>query len=274
MKVYKYVSEASFKLILDGQRIGFSHPRDFNDFFDRPWISPEHFLHPAPDIPGIPDTERKRKAQNVADRWNAHPISSFTRTHDNALMWAHYADNHKGVCIEFDTALANIASMDLLIPIQFGSVIYVKRPYRPIPGTVTPDEFTNQLPRLGDDRFAIDNYERLQRLLLTKPIAWSYEEEIRVVGPSTEMMQWGGLNQTPDGKWSRYTKGDGTKGYGLLMQPGAITRVFLGLRYPVEQTHPLRALSYDYGFKIMHARETPISGFEIDFYDDPYHQPA
>lgn len=29
-------------------------------------------------------------------------ISCFTTKHDNFLMWSHYGDNHRGVCLEFD----------------------------------------------------------------------------------------------------------------------------------------------------------------------------
>ncbi|MGG6325606.1 DUF2971 domain-containing protein [Vibrio cholerae] len=36
------------------------------------------------------------------DVFKEHGIISFSETHDNLLMWAHYADNHSGIVVGFD----------------------------------------------------------------------------------------------------------------------------------------------------------------------------
>ena len=40
--------------------------------------------------------------QHFLDDLEQFGISCFTTKHDNFLMWSHYADNHRGVCLEFD----------------------------------------------------------------------------------------------------------------------------------------------------------------------------
>jgi len=80
-------------------------------------------------------------------------ICSFTQNFENELMWAHYADNSKGVCFEFDfTTIENIES-------TLKQVTYTN---------VTP--IANEL-----------TLEELHRLFTIKREAWSYEEEWRLL---------------------------------------------------------------------------------------------
>lgn len=30
-------------------------------------------------------------------------VACFSRSHDNILMWSHYADGHSGICVEFES---------------------------------------------------------------------------------------------------------------------------------------------------------------------------
>lgn len=40
--------------------------------------------------------------QKVKDARNSALISCFSQRYDSILMWSHYGDKHKGICIEFD----------------------------------------------------------------------------------------------------------------------------------------------------------------------------
>lgn len=75
---------------------------------------------------------------------------------DNLLMWSHYADKHKGLCLEFDTDN----------PIFGGAwevEYHIEYPYRP---------WNAELD--------------VVRLALTKAKCWEYEEEYRLL-PKTEL---------------------------------------------------------------------------------------
>ena len=105
-------------------------------------------------------------------------VLSLTRSAANALMWAHYADSHRGVVLEIDAVAAGFADLATnFIPAHFRSVIYTKRfndgPYlSKFEGGVTVGQ---------THHFVLEHYEKWQRLFLTKPLDWAYEEEVRVV---------------------------------------------------------------------------------------------
>jgi len=41
--------------------------------------------------------------QKVIDDFSQRGIACFSTRKDNILMWSHYAEGHKGLCLEFDT---------------------------------------------------------------------------------------------------------------------------------------------------------------------------
>jgi Protein of unknown function (DUF2971) len=113
---------------------------------------------------------------------NYHEQEAFvyclTRSPLNPVMWAHYADEHKGVVLGIDVDIPFFSSPEeCVLPVQQGSIIYTKtKPFHdyPMPGTELAD-FACPL------RYAPENLERLQRLFLYKSSDWAYEEEVRVI---------------------------------------------------------------------------------------------
>lgn len=73
----------------------------------------------------------------------------------NLLMWSHYADGHKGICIEFNTN---------------NNVI----------GTAYRVEYSNEYPV-----WRLDNPDRMS-YLLTKADVWEYEKEYRLIAQQCE----------------------------------------------------------------------------------------
>lgn len=49
----------------------------------------------------IPTAERKAYEEYLHQRLSSAGICSFSKARKNQLMWSHYADEHKGVCIGF-----------------------------------------------------------------------------------------------------------------------------------------------------------------------------
>ncbi|WP_156362142.1 DUF2971 domain-containing protein [Sphingomonas sp. Leaf208] len=173
MILYKYVSALRAIQIIKDRQIQFSLPRYFNDPFDRP-LNP---IARSRDLWG--DLMGPLRADIKSRIWEANSgVLSLTRIPTNSLMWAHYADSHKGVVLGFDVEEAGFLERQTnLIPAHFGSVIYSRR--RVLDDYST--EEANPLTIGGTYRFDISNYEKLQRLFLTKPLDWAYEEEVRVV---------------------------------------------------------------------------------------------
>jgi hypothetical protein len=109
------------------------------------------------------------------------------------------------------------------IPAQYGSVVYItRRPNNPFVG-----KFKTPIEVGGTHHFPHDHYEKLQRVFLSKPLCWSYEEEVRVLkclkGISAEN------SQTPSG---RFEIGDigGCFLYLFSLVPGSIRELYFGIR--------------------------------------------
>lgn len=82
-------------------------------------------------------------------------ISCFSETHDSLLMWSHYANEHKGICIEYDF-LDNTEIRAFMQPI-----IYSEKIYR-----ISLFEELTQLRKIGSS--------------LIKSKDWEYEAEWRL----------------------------------------------------------------------------------------------
>lgn len=88
-------------------------------------------------------------------------------------MWAHYADNHSGICIEYTVDISAAEPLYESIPLP---VNYVSA--RPSIDTLDLRGFTN---RSASDRTASDYRVNLHdSIFLSKAIDWEYEKEWRV----------------------------------------------------------------------------------------------
>lgn len=87
---------------------------------------------------------------NIKDRWRMYCLTPYP---DNALMWAHYAKKHQGICLEFDT--------------RFNEV-----------GGAWPVNYNSKLPVLHVYSVADQN---IMQILLNKSSVWAYENEYRAI---------------------------------------------------------------------------------------------
>jgi len=219
MILYKYVSFDAGSGIIEGNAIGFSQPKYFNDPFDMPSYPEEEAADP---VSGIFAALRKMgKNYTWAEKTG---ILSLTRTPINALMWAHYADSHRGLVIGIDAATAGFTDENSnLIPAQYGSVIYVS--HRDTAPFITK-------PRKGiavgaTHHFPADHYDKLQRVFLHKPLYWSYEEEVRVV------KSLDGIEGAQADTQSGHFELDNSRGrplYLYALPPGSIRELYLGIK--------------------------------------------
>ena len=82
-------------------------------------------------------------------------ISFLSEKCDSMLMWSHYSDEHKGLCLGFDLK-------SLIQKYDFFPVIY-----------------SNRMPKVKNAD--IDNKSALLKSILTKSKEWSYEQEWRII---------------------------------------------------------------------------------------------
>jgi hypothetical protein len=92
-------------------------------------------------------------------------LCSFSARMDSTLMWAHYAQNHQGFCIEYD--IKSLPPDDLRSRFMF-PVVYQDEVF----------DATECMLRVDTPEF---NSIHLNRAALIKGVDWSYEEEWRLV---------------------------------------------------------------------------------------------
>jgi hypothetical protein len=139
-KLYKFCAFSPRSLdLLNRERIYYSDPTTFNDPLDcNPvinddlptrdlvqlclvWTKAEHADVPigsplvhdeGREVDGTADAFYRRDLTNdltrlLRDELGASGVLSLTARWDSPLMWSHYADQHRGVCIEYDTTWGN-----------------------------------------------------------------------------------------------------------------------------------------------------------------------
>ena len=114
--LYKFCSAKTALAILETHAVQLSSVKSFNDPFEGQfgvnWGSDEdlrrHIEQYHPGNPGMYEKgiERKRKFPNkpppdVVEMVAQMGVSCFSEIKEDPLMWGHYADKHKGVCIGF-----------------------------------------------------------------------------------------------------------------------------------------------------------------------------
>ena len=164
-KLYKYqrvlYSETEkenylrLKRHLQNHEMSLSCPSRFNDPFDCQFAFPDDL-----------DGELFMRCKNSLDAvWR---VGCLTEHFDNRLMWSHYADSHRGICIEYDFSSFS-PSLERVV---FAPVVYSsKRP-----------KFTGELQNhLNHNQLNLQDRQYLTSALFTKDTIWKYESEWRIL---------------------------------------------------------------------------------------------
>lgn len=128
------------------------------------------------------DKYQKQLDDAIEDARKNALISCFSKRKDSLLMWSHYADSHKGVCIEYERPNND----------DFLDVIYqAKRSeaelYKAVSHAIALSIMSGG--DLEDARF--ENIKELAKPFLVKSLDWKYEEEIRCLYSSNEYEKYG-----------------------------------------------------------------------------------
>lgn len=169
--LYKYYSYAGGKAALKSQNLGFRNPEFFNDPFELTALS--NSVGPISKQETL-----KRRIDQLKDQV---AILCLTRSALNPLMWAHYADQHQGFVIGYDTSGPFLNSPEYnLITVDSGDVLYTntKTPFALNPESM---EALNGVYQHAMGFEVAADRALARRLFLTKHASWVYEEEVRVV---------------------------------------------------------------------------------------------
>lgn len=169
----------------EGRQRGFTSKKAF-----KRWYLKDVPRRAATLLPKIPrNVEQVR--QHFADTFSKHwRLLCSSRIADSLLMWSHYAAEHAGIVIEFDTG---------------------EKPFSQIPDRcVLPVIYSPRKPDYVQCNKSADFENAMFAVAATKASDWAYEQEVRIVVPATPQT----LRQM------RF----------FAVTPAAITGVFLGAR--------------------------------------------
>ena len=174
-KIYKFQSCNDYSLCnLQQQCIWFSRPETFNDPYDcdinfkiidstdanlRSMLSRmriDRFVNNDEAI----EMARKATEDIKKKKWANIRVACFTEEYKNILMWSHYANFHKGFCLEFST--------DFYPFKPFKTQTMLKISYSAEYPSLSIKDIPHKLPSLP------------KRLLGTKYSDWEYENEWRI----------------------------------------------------------------------------------------------
>jgi hypothetical protein len=190
-KLYKYQDYTPQTLDnLKGRRIWFSKPENFNDPFDcaipfrvTTEVSTEDlkaiYKKYQQEVGSKQELDEKMLSGDLSEELKARVIRAavaaslhkrpqyrnvgvacFSEKVDDLLMWSHYANGHRGFCLEFDTHYAPFAEAGKLHQVKYSHAY---------PGLNPVDVILGRMPHLP------------AALLTTKSEQWSYEREWRII---------------------------------------------------------------------------------------------
>lgn len=194
--LYKYYRDNSLNWdAVRNNKMWYSAPNNFNDVFDCDIFVDEKslfnsILQMVPDKrgvrPGSPMWRQLKQTLNqeiVSLKSTFHEMKSTTgisflsETCDSLLMWAHYANNHRGICVEYEL---------LEINKQLG--------FSPVP-IVYSDE-RSAFQNLNPDTLDYDVTEVFIKSLTSKSPEWNYEKEWRIIQDNTACgSKWDSVNK-------------------------------------------------------------------------------
>jgi DUF2971 family protein len=139
----------------EGRKFGFTSRKAYKRHYLKD--IPRRAAELLPKVPKNVEVVRKNFADDFSRRWRLVCASQIP---DSILMWSHYAANHTGIVLEFDTSEQPFCRItDLTLP-----VIYSKK---------------------KPDYVHYNKYREFEKALFTvattKAADWSYEKEVRII---------------------------------------------------------------------------------------------
>lgn len=189
-RLYKYKPINEYTLMLiQGNEIYHNGVNSFNDPFDG--INGFHLEFKETDIIDFVNSVFKKgsneeiedtikfyigdpiKFQEIIEHYfqeiiKNYGISCFTKKYDNLLMWAHYSENHSGLCLEFNFLDEINDFNDKKIKLEEFNIPHLRKV-----------NYTNSNVEINYKQFVQESFTPVY----TKTKVWEYEEEFRSIRP-------------------------------------------------------------------------------------------
>lgn len=126
---------------------------------------------------GIPNSQEDLSYYQLEKLSDLASMTCLSETYDNTLMWSHYANNHEGICVEYDLKLLQNDPLKIcnhLFPVLYCDTRLVTQDIQSLINS------HRELKKDIDEGNAYEGNELLNNILpmfLTKGIEWSYEKE-------------------------------------------------------------------------------------------------
>lgn len=105
-------------------------------------------------------------------------LKSFCEDKNNLLMWAHYAQNYSGMCVEYDFSMLSEELLFHLFPIYYSSKRLISRNLEYVIAEHKDLKKMNEEDCYPND---CDFIKDIMSLFLAKSNTWAYEKEWRIV---------------------------------------------------------------------------------------------
>lgn len=250
MKLYRYIPAQDQKdesKLYDGMlanlqnaRLRFVQPASFNDPLEAiiPYRFVEHGKVVEPKLDELKDVIAKlltiedwtkpREKRILEGLPFGVPLEnalmlSMSKAKNSQLMWAHYADNHKGICLEFDFP------DNFLDRVRWSEQVKSRMEEYNLSSAFGAVKYGNSRPTLTFvDGIAQGNYN-IMDAILSKPECWKYEKECRI-------LLW-----YPCGGKPAFTAGIDTKEYYFEYPREWLTGITIGMRLPDAHYQEIRS---------------------------------
>lgn len=202
---FRKIDGNCFRLI-SNRELWYASPSTFNDPFEGE-SSFSEVLESVWEKYPLPESERALYFEKIQRTLNESGICSFSKTRKNQHMWAHYADEHKGLCIGFKE--------ELLRPLD-SSIFPIDVTYQsnyPFAEIIKRFNYFEQFP--GQNSVGSVAGDIIYSILSTKYTSWRYEKERRLLFCRSEAIPF---------------------------CPNAINSVAFGLRTPEKDKTAIRAI--------------------------------
>lgn len=136
---------------------------------------------------GIPNFHKSLPYYTIQKLNDLASMTCFSENKDNTLMWSHYADSHKGICIEYDFKLLKSDPLGIcehLFPICYEDSRFINRN---INSLIESHEILNESICKNYIYDGDEELDDIIPLFLTKSTEWKYEEEWRIIYSKKQM---------------------------------------------------------------------------------------
>lgn len=163
IKLYKYMPWEIAEKVLTNWELKLTLPHQANDPFE--WMPAKGVEYPWSD-----------QSEKLCDRG----FLCFSKNLESAALWGHYADSHRGVCLEFTVPVRHPEqnSMPIFPLSSFLSLQKVK--YSPNRFNKKCEAQSSDDPD-GDEWNNDTQFDMFNELVTTKDKSWEFEQEYRII---------------------------------------------------------------------------------------------